>query len=223
MIKLFRVGSGFWCAFVLIVALLGLPIAVMASVEEAVFAGGCFWCLEHDLEVLPGVISAESGYTGGNVSSPTYRQVSSKKTGHQEAVRVRFDSAQISYAELLRSYWRNVDPLDDHGQFCDHGDSYRPVIFTRDDQQENEARLSANAAALELTKPRSSLSVRIKPASKFWLAEDYHQDFANRNNLKYNFYRLTCGRDSRLDQLWGDRARTGLPWKRPEELNIRKK
>ena len=219
----FRPLRRWWIAIFLCVALLGLPLQVLASVEEAVFAGGCFWCLEHDLEGLTGVISAESGYTGGDLPRPTYRQVSSKTTGHQEAVRVRFDASQISYAELLRSYWRNVDPLDGDGQFCDQGDSYRPVIFTRDDQQASEARESADAAALELAQPMSNLRVEIKPLSEFWLAEDYHQNYAELNNIKYNFYRYSCGRDRRLDQLWGDRARTGVPWQRPDKGNLRKK
>lgn len=219
----FRVVRRCWIAIFVCVALLGLPLQVLASVEEAVFAGGCFWCLEHDLEGLAGVISVESGYTGGDLPRPTYRQVSSETTGHQEAVRVRFDSAQISYAELLSSYWRNVDPLDADGQFCDQGDSYRAVIFTRDAQQNSEARESANAAALELAQPNRKLRVQIKPLSEFWLAEDYHQNYAELNGLKYSFYRFTCGRDRRLDQLWGERARTGQPWEQPDRSNIRKK
>merc|ERR1711934_162106 len=124
--------------------------SVAAAQATAVFAGGCFWCLEHDLEHLPGVIEATSGYSGGQLERPTYRQVSSETTGHQEAVQVRFDPDQISYAELLRSYWRNVDPLDGGGQFCDRGDSYRPVIFTADDAQSLEANGSAEMAAREL-------------------------------------------------------------------------
>ena len=131
----------------LLIALLALPNAAWAGQSTAVFAGGCFWCLEHDLEELPGVLEATSGYSGGEVERPTYRQVSSETTGHQEAVQVRFDPDQISYAELLRSYWRNVDSLDGGGQFCDRGDSYRPVIFTADDAQAQAAQNSAQAAA----------------------------------------------------------------------------
>jgi peptide-methionine (S)-S-oxide reductase len=180
---------------------------------EAVFAGGCFWCLEHDLEHLPGVVDAVSGYSGGSLRNPTYRQVSAGGTGHQEVVRVRFDPAQLSYATLLRSYWRNVDPLDDGGQFCDRGSSYRPVIFTRGDDQQQQARASLQAAAKELKRPASELRVQIRPLQTFWPAEDYHQNYAETNAVKYNYYRWACGRDRRLDAVWGSkRARTGKAW-----------
>ena len=197
---------------VLLIALLAFPNPAWAAQATAVFAGGCFWCLEHDLEHLPGVIEATSGYSGGQVERPTYRQVSSETTGHQEAVQVRFDPDQISYAELLRSYWRNVDPLDGGGQFCDRGDSYRPVIFTADDAQSQEANSSAEAAARELDQSASALKVEIRPAARFWPAEGYHQNYAELNSLKYNFYRFSCGRDRRLDDVWGDKARSGNPW-----------
>ncbi len=197
--------------------LLGTPSVVLADVQEAVLAGGCFWCLEHDLEVLPGVISVESGYSGGHVSNPTYRQVSGEKTGHQESVRVLFDPANISYEKLLRSYWRNIDPFDAGGQFCDRGDSYRPVIFTEGDQQLLEADKSLAAAAEELGQPVDKLKVEIQPAETFWLAEDYHQDYAKLNNLKYRFYRASCGRDRRLDEVWGQASRTDKPWAKNNE------
>ena len=197
---------------VLLIALLAFPNPAWAAQATAVFAGGCFWCLEHDLEHLPGVIEATSGYSGGQLERPTYRQVSSETTGHQEAVQVRFDPDQISYAELLRSYWRNVDPLDGGGQFCDRGDSYRPVIFTADDAQSQEANSSAEAAARELDQSVSALKVEIRPAARFWPAEGYHQNYAELNSLKYNFYRFSCGRDRRLDDVWGDKARSDNPW-----------
>ena len=200
-----------WIA-VLLIALLAFPNPAWAAQATAVFAGGCFWCLEHDLEHLPGVIVATSGYSGGQVERPTYRQVSSETTGHQEAVQVRFDPDQISYAELLRSYWRNVDPLDGGGQFCDRGDSYRPVIFTADDAQSRDANSSAEAAARELDQSVSALKVEIRPAARFWPAEGYHQNYAELNSLKYNFYRFSCGRDRRLDDVWGDKARSDRPW-----------
>lgn len=196
----------------LLIALLALPNAALAGQSTAVFAGGCFWCLEHDLEELPGVLEATSGYSGGEVERPTYRQVSSETTGHQEAVQVRFDPDQISYAELLRSYWRNVDSLDGGGQFCDRGDSYRPVIFTADDAQAQAAQNSAQAAAQELGVAVSALKVEIRPSARFWPAEGYHQNYADRNALKYNFYRFSCGRDRRLEELWGENARSGRPW-----------
>lgn len=197
----------------LALALLLWPLApVQAAVEKAVLAGGCFWCLEHDLEKLPGVLSAESGYSGGSLRNPTYRQVSAGGTGHQEVVEVRFDNARISYATLLRAYWRNVDALDGGGQFCDRGSSYRPVIFTQGDVQKQQAEASLKAAARELGKPASAIRVQIKPLSRFWPAEGYHQDHAERNSVKYNYYRWACGRDRRLDQLWGSKARSSAPW-----------
>ena len=197
----------------LALALLLWPLApVQAAVGKAVLAGGCFWCLEHDLEKLPGVLSAESGYSGGSLRNPTYRQVSAGGTGHQEVVEVRFDNARISYATLLRAYWRNVDALDGGGQFCDRGSSYRPVIFTQGDVQKQQAEASLKAAARELGKPASAIRVQIKPLSRFWPAEGYHQDYAERNSVKYNYYRWACGRDRRLDQLWGSKARSSAPW-----------
>ena len=192
--------------------LLVSPAAVHAEEQSAVLAGGCFWCMESDLEKLPGVISVESGYSGGSVSEPTYNQVSAETTGHQEVVEVLFDSEKISYPKLLQSYWRNVDPLDGAGQFCDRGDSYRPVIFTSGDQQNSEALASQSAAARELGVSESALKVEIKPLEKFWPAEDYHQNFAELNSVKYKYYRWACGRDKRLDEVWGDQARSGDAW-----------
>ena len=197
----------------LALVLLLWPLApVQAAVEEAELAGGCFWCLEHDLEKLPGVLSVESGYSGGSLRNPTYRQVSGGGTGHQEVVEVRFDTARISYPTLLRAYWRNVDALDGGGQFCDRGSSYRPVIFTQGEAQKQQAEASLKAAARELGKPVSAIRVQIKPLSRFWPAEGYHQDYAERNRVKYNYYRWACGRDRRLDQLWGSKARSSAPW-----------
>jgi methionine-S-sulfoxide reductase len=189
------------------------PVSSAAASARAVLAGGCFWCLEHDLEKLPGVATVESGYSGGRLANPTYRQVSAGGTGHQESVRVVFDPRELSYAELLRLYWRNIDPLDGGGQFCDRGDSYRPVIFVADADQRQQASASLGAAARELGRSVSELRVRIEPLERFWIAEDYHQDYARREPLKYGYYRWACGRDRRLTELWGDRARTGRPWR----------
>lgn len=196
----------------LLLLLFGPTPGALAATEEAVLAGGCFWCLEHDLEELPGVLEVVSGYSGGSLERPSYRQVSAGGTGHQEAVRVRFDNGKIRYATLLRAYWRNIDPFDGGGQFCDKGDSYRPVIFTGNAQQMVEARNSAVAAAKELGRPVASLKVAIKPLNRFWPAEAYHQNYAERNTLKYRYYRYACGRDRRLDQVWGARARGSQPW-----------
>lgn len=192
---------------------LGVPVApALAATEEAVLAGGCFWCLEHDLEVLPGVLDVESGYSGGKSANPTYKQVSAGGSGHQEVVRVRFDNTEIRYETLLRAYWRNIDPLDGGGQFCDRGDSYRPVIFTTSANQAVEARNSLVAAARELGKPAAALKVAIRPLAKFWPAEGYHQNYAKRNGVRYNYYRWSCGRDRRLDTVWGRRARSSQRW-----------
>ena len=194
-------------------SLLGPSAAVWAAEpQQAVFAGGCFWCLEHDLEVLPGVISAESGYSGGRTANPTYQQVSSGRTGHAESVLVRFDPDRISYATLLRAFWRNVDPFDDKGQFCDRGSSYRPVIFTGSADQLEQANDSARLAGQELG-TSEGLAVAIEPLKRFWSAEDYHQDYAERQALTYNFYRWRCGRDARLDAVWGEQARLPAVWK----------
>ncbi len=192
---------------------LGGPVApALAATEEAVLAGGCFWCLEHDLEVLPGVLDVVSGYSGGKTANPTYKQVSAGGSGHQEVVRVRFDNTEIRYDTLLRAYWRNIDPLDGGGQFCDRGDSYRPVIFTTSANQAVEARNSLVAAARELGKPAAALKVAIRPLGKFWPAEGYHQNYAKRNGVQYNYYRWSCGRDRRLDAVWGRRARSSQRW-----------
>ena len=192
--------------------------SVAAAEQTAVFAGGCFWCLEHDLEHLPGVIDAISGYSGGHVDQPTYRQVSGEDTGHQAAVQVRFDPDLLSYSTLLRSYWRNVDPFDGGGQFCDRGDSSRPVIFTADAAQAKSAEMSAASAAQDLGQPRSAIKVELRGSAPFWPAERYHPNYAELNDLKYSFYRLSWGRDRRLDAVWGAQARTGRSWQKATEL-----
>ena len=174
------------------------PAKVSAESQEAIFAGGCFWCLEHDLEKLNGVISAESGYSGGDLMNPTYENHS----GHQEVVKVTFDSKVINYDELVRNYWINIDPLDDTGQFCDRGNSYIPIIFTFGMDQELKAKESKEWASSILKTSINNLKVNIKDAKTFWIAEDYHQDFAERNSIKYNFYRLSCGRDKKLKEVW---------------------
>ncbi|MFM7086928.1 MAG: peptide-methionine (S)-S-oxide reductase MsrA [Cyanobium sp.] len=196
----------------LLLTLLGPLPAAQAATAEAVLAGGCFWCLEHDLEALPGVLEAVSGYSGGTVTRPTYQQVSAGGTGHQESVRVRYDTTRISYETLLRAYWRNIDPLDGGGQFCDRGDSYRPVIFSANADQGARARASAAAAAQELGRPAGALKVAIEPLQRFWPAEAYHQDYADRHALRYSYYRFACGRDRRLDQVWRERARSAQAW-----------
>ena len=207
-------ASRLWPALLALLLLAVAPLApAQAAIEEAVFAGGCFWCLEHDLEHLPGVLDAESGYSGGSLRNPSYRQVSGGGTGHQEAVRVRFDTTRISYPTLLRAYWRNVDALDGGGQFCDRGSSYRPVIFPKGEQQRQQAQASLQAAARELERPAAAIKVSIQPLTTFWPEQQaYHQDYAEKNALKYRYYRWACGRDQRLDALWGSRARSTGAW-----------
>ena len=198
-------------AMLLVLLLAANPLQA-APLQEAVLAGGCFWCLEHDLETLPGVVDVRSGYSGGKLANPSYRQVSAGGTGHQEVVQVRFDPSRISYSALLRAYWRNIDPFDSGGQFCDRGPSYRPAIFTDSADQSRVAAASARAAARELGRSPGSLAVVIMPLKRFWLAEDYHQNYAVRNRLTYNYYRWACGRDRRLEAVWGSRARQMVPW-----------
>ena len=176
------------------------PINAIAQSQEAIFAGGCFWCLEHDLQKLDGVISAESGYSGGAIINPTYEN----HNGHQEVVKVSFNSDIISYKDLLDSYWINIDPFDGDGQFCDRGNSYKPIIFTSNEEQKDEAKKSKANIALELNIPTDQLKVEILNAKTFWIAEKYHQDYAVKNPLKYNFYRSSCGRDNRLKKVWGE-------------------
>ena len=180
--------------------LITFPVKAFAESEEAIFAGGCFWCLEHDLEKLDGVISAESGYSGGDLINPTYEN----HKGHQEVVKVSFDPNIISYKDLLHQYWVNIDPFDDKGQFCDRGDSYKPVIFTSNQTQESDAKKIQENIAFTLNVPLDQLKVNIIESKAFWKAEKYHQDFAVKNPLKYNFYRTSCGRDNRLKKVWSE-------------------
>ena len=180
--------------------LISCPVKVFAESQEAIFAGGCFWCLEHDLEKIDGVVSVESGYSGGDNSNPTYEN----HIGHKEVVRVTFNSDIISYKDLLKNYWINIDPFDGNGQFCDRGDSYKPIIFTSNEEQELEVESSKEAILIALNIPSDQLKVEILNAKTFWIAEKYHQDYAVKNPLKYKFYRTSCGRDNRLKKVWGE-------------------
>jgi len=184
--------------------LLGLiAFAVQAEpYAKATFAGGCFWCMEPPFDKLDGVISTTSGYTGGEKKNPTYEEVSSGGTGHAEAVEIVYDPAKISYDALLKVFWHNIDPTVRNRQFCDVGSQYRTAIFYHDAQQ--KALAEASKAALERNKPFSGPVVtEIVAAGAFYPAEEYHQDFYLKNPVRYKFYRTTCGRDSRLKELWG--------------------
>ncbi len=176
------------------------PNVPAERIGTAVFAGGCFWCTESDFEHIPGVIDAVSGFTGGHTANPTYDEVSAGGTGHYESVRVRFDRGRISYADLVRRFLRTVDPTDAGGQFCDRGDSYRTAIFVADADQ----RRAAEAALAEANRTLGGRVVTpILPLGPFTEAEAYHQDYARRNPIRYNFYRARCGRDARLREVWG--------------------
>lgn len=166
----------------------------------AIFAGGCFWCMEAPFDKLPGVISTTSGYTGGHSENPDYKEVSSGKTGHFEAVQVNYDPTQVSFEKLLEVFWHNVDPYDDEGQFCDKGQQYKAVIFYQDKNEKAIAEASRTAVKQSLS--GKNIATDIKPAGKFYPAEDYHQDYYLKNPTTYRFYRYTCGRDQRLNAVW---------------------
>lgn len=168
----------------------------------AVFAGGCFWCSEADFDKLPGVLQTTSGYIGGSIENPTYEEVSSGRSGHFEAVQVRFDSRQTSYAKLLEAFWPSIDPLNDNGQFCDNGPQYRSAIFYLNAEQQRLAEASKNALAAS-GRFQQPIATQILAATTFYAAEDYHQDYHRKNPLRYRYYRHGCGRDQRLQTLWG--------------------
>ena len=168
----------------------------------AVFAGGCFWCTESDFDKVDGVLSTTSGYIGGSLKNPSYEAVSAGQSGHFEAVQVRFDSSKISYTKLLEAYWPTIDPLNADGQFCDNGPQYRSAIFYNSQQQKQMAEASKAALAASGRLP-APIATQILPAGTFYPAEDYHQDYHSKNPLRYTYYRHGCGRDARLETLWG--------------------
>jgi peptide-methionine (S)-S-oxide reductase len=182
---------------------------VKAGMEVAIFAGGCFWCVEADFDKVPGVLSTTSGYIGGTVANPSYEQVSSGRTGHTEAVKIVFDPAMVTYDKLLYVFWRNVDPVTRDAQFCDYGTQYRTGIFTLNDAQKRAA--EASKAALEKSgRLKRPIVTEIVAAGPFYPAEAYHQNFYKTNPVRYNLYRFNCGRDARLEELWGTEARGRL-------------
>lgn len=172
------------------------------GLATATFAAGCFWCVEEAFDKLPGVVTTTSGYTGGSTSAPTYQQVSSGTTGHTEAVQVTYDPDKLSYERLLEQFWLNHDPTVDDRQFCDVGTQYRPSIFYHDEEQRRLA--EASKEAWKLKKPfKEPIVTPIVAATRFWPAEDYHQDYYRKNPIRYRFYTSGCGRYARLDSLWG--------------------
>lgn len=179
------------------------PAVTNQETAIATFAGGCFWCMEGPFDKLTGVISTTSGYTGGHTKNPTYKQTSSGNTGHTEAVQIVYDPTQVSYEKLLDVFWHNIDPTTPDQQFCDRGSQYRSEIFYHDDQQKNLA--DASKYALNNNKPfKQPIVTQITKASTFYAAEDYHQNYYKKNPVRYKYYRYSCGRDKRLEALWGE-------------------
>jgi peptide-methionine (S)-S-oxide reductase len=195
-----------WLFFLLIAPLSGALPAETPGANPgqaiATFAGGCFWCMEPPFDKLTGVISTTSGYTGGHKQNPTYKEVSRGGTGHAEVVQIVYDPNKLSYAELLDTFWHNIDPTTANGQFCDWGDQYRSEIFYHDETQRQQA--LASKQALDEQKPfKEPVVTGITAATTFYPAEEYHQDYYQKNPLRYKYYRYGCGRDKRLEELWG--------------------
>ncbi|TPW27052.1 peptide-methionine (S)-S-oxide reductase MsrA [Pararhizobium mangrovi] len=180
-----------------------LPVAANAASGTAIFAGGCFWCVESDFDKVPGVTSTVSGYIGGSIQDPTYRN----HPGFREAEKITFDPSKVSYKHLLDVYWHSVDPTDSGGQFCDRGHSYTTAIYATTDEELKEAKASKQQAQKELGKP---IVTEVKKAPKFWKAEDYHQDYYRKNPERYEYYRSACGRNRAVEAVWGSSAYTGI-------------
>ena len=173
--------------------------------QTATFAGGCFWCTEADFDKVPGVVETLSGYIGGHVNNPTYKQVSAGGSGHTEAVQIRFDPNKVDYEKLLAIFWRSIDPTTKDRQFCDHGKQYRSGVFYHNPEQQK----LATQSKMELDQSKlfkAPIVTEITAASEFYVAEDYHQNFYTKNPIRYKFYRYNCGRDKRLEQLWGEKS-----------------
>jgi len=196
----------------LIIAIMGIPAMLMAvagsagaAYEKATFAGGCFWCMEHPFDELPGVISVTSGYTGGHKKNPTYEEVSAGGTGHAESVQIVYDPTKVSYTKLLEVFWHNIDPIARDRQFCDSGHQYRSAIFYENEAQ-HKAALESKAQLEKSNILKAPIATEIAQASEFYPAEEYHQHYYKKNPIRYKFYRASCGRDKRLKEVWGDKA-----------------
>jgi len=199
----FRSRYRSWLALAALVAAASISQAAPGGPRAAaIFAGGCFWCEETAFEGIPGVYAVTSGYIGGHVDNPTYEQVSAGGTGHAEAVEVVYDPSKITYEKLLDIFWRNVDPFQKDAQFCDHGSQYRSAIFYRGDEQKKAAFESLRKLE-EQPRFKGKIVTEIVPATKFYRAEEYHQDFYKKSPIRYTTYRLGCGRDARLKEIWG--------------------
>jgi peptide-methionine (S)-S-oxide reductase len=201
-----RCKRSLFASLLLALALLAARPALSAEPQTAILAGGCFWCVEADLDKLPGVLETVSGYSGGDSVMPTYENHSA--AGHLEVVKITFDPDVLSYRHLLDVFWRTVDVTDDGGQFCDRGNSYRTAVFVQGEEQRAIAEASKADAQAALGAP---IKTRILEAAPFWRAEDYHQDYYEKSSLQYSYYRFACGRDRRVERVWGEAAFKGLP------------
>ena len=184
-------------------------VAAEHGLEVATFAGGCFWCVEADFDAVPGVVRTVSGYTGGTLADPTYKRVTAGGTGHREAVQIFYDPKRVAYPALVEIFWRSVDPTDGGGQFCDRGESYETAIFANSLEQKQQAEASKRALEGSAVLGRPVVTP-IEAAGPFYPAEDYHQDYYHKNPLRYGFYRYGCGRDARVEELWGEDAYRGI-------------
>ena len=193
-----------------VVAVLSLcaHTASAQQLDKAIFAGGCFWCVESDFDKVPGVVATISGYTGGKTENPTYEQVSADGTGHYEAVEITYDPAKVGYEALLTAFWHSVDPTDGGGQFYDRGHSYKTAVFVANEKQRSAAEVSQKAVQKTLDKP---IVTPILAAAPFYAAEDYHQNYYKNNPVRYRYYRWGCGRDKTVKQVWGEHAYKGIP------------
>ena len=187
---------------VALAALMTAPVLAAGNLKTAVFAGGCFWSMQHDMDPVPGVVSTVAGYTGGHVKNPTYEDVTTETSGHYESIKVTYDPAKISYPQLVARYLRITDPTDGGGAFCDRGASYRPAIFVADAQEKAAAEAAIKTARNELGKP---IATKILPLQTFYPAEEYHQEYARKNPVRYQIYREGCGKDRVIKALWGHR------------------
>ena len=198
-----------WTMLAVIAVLSLFPQAASAQqLQKTVFAGGCFWCVEYDFDKIPGVVSTVSGFTGGDVNDPSYRQVTAGGTGHYEAVEITYDSSKVSYDELLTAFWHSVDPTDAGGQFCDRGKSYETAVFVANELERSVAETSKAAAQEMIDDP---IVTPILETGPFYAAEEYHQDYYTKNPIRYKFYRWNCGRNQRVEEVWGEHAYEGIP------------
>ncbi len=186
--------------YIVVAILCSVNFTVYAENETAIFAGGCFWCMEKPYDKIDGVISTVSGYTGGHTENPTYKQTSTGTTGHYEALLVEYDPAKVEYEKLLDIFWKNIDPFDDKGQFCDKGPQYRAAIFTKNEKEKELAKKSKDTLQKTLNS-KAIIVTEVLPAKQFYNAEDYHQDYYKKNPVRYRYYRYGCGRDNRLEQV----------------------